>query len=77
MVCSNNSKSSCKGDVRTDRLGEEIAGVYRVALFVRRFRRERGDDSFEARIAAERVPVRQQFELAGKENGVVSKHLTF
>jgi hypothetical protein len=33
----------------------------RAALIVRLFRRERGDDLFEARIAAERVPEREQF----------------
>ena len=49
------------------------------ALFVRRFRRERGDDFLEARIAAERVPEGHQCQLpvagdvgrTGKRNGLI------
>jgi hypothetical protein len=41
--------------------GKKIAGARRVVLLVRRFRRERSDDFFEARIAAERVPEREEF----------------
>ncbi len=33
-------------------------------LLVRRFRRERGDDFLEARVAAQRVPLRIETELA-------------
>jgi hypothetical protein len=36
-------------------LGDEIAGAYRVALFVRRFRRGRGDDFFKPRIIPKRI----------------------
>jgi hypothetical protein len=39
-------------------LGDEIAGAYGIALFVRVFRRERGNNFFEARIATQRIPIR-------------------
>ena len=36
-------------------LGDEIAGAYRVASFVRRFRSGRGDDLFKPRIIPKRI----------------------
>jgi hypothetical protein len=41
-------------------LGKKTLRIHRPNLFGRFFRRERGDDFFEARIAAERVPEGEQ-----------------
>jgi hypothetical protein len=41
--------------------GYSVGAGFSAVLFVWRFRRERLDDFFEARIAAERVPDREQF----------------
>ena len=46
-------------DIAPPQLGEEVARIHDQLL--RLLRRERGDDFFEARIAAERVPEREQF----------------
>src|ERR1700736_7002565 len=40
---------------RTTSLGAEFTGAHRVALFVRRFRRERGDEFLEAWITPQRI----------------------
>jgi hypothetical protein len=54
---------------RTTLLREDLAGARRVTLFVRRFRREGGDDFLEARVPAQRLPVRVQTQLAIADPG--------
>jgi hypothetical protein len=51
----------------TTSLGEEIADAGRVALFVRRFRRGRGDEFLEPRILPERIEHRIEPEQRRSE----------
>ena len=48
-------------------LGDEIAGAYRVALFVPRFRRGRGGEFLKTRIISERIEHRIEPEQRGSE----------
>jgi hypothetical protein len=51
----------------TTSLGEEITGAHRVALFVRHFRRGRGNEFFKARIISKRIEHRIEPEQRRSE----------